>query len=90
MNFSNDTASQKRTFSMPRRSNHPQTSHCRSKLMAGTTVYAETFPTRPVQALEKMGATPVGSSPRDFRDAFMRTEAAKWEPVLEEADIKMQ
>ena len=40
-------------------------------------------------ALEKMGATPVGSSPKDF-DAFMRAEAKKWEPVLKEADIKMQ
>jgi tripartite-type tricarboxylate transporter receptor subunit TctC len=40
-------------------------------------------------ALEKMGATPVGSSPRDF-DAFVRAEAAKWEPVLREANIKMQ
>lgn len=40
-------------------------------------------------ALEKMGATPVGSSPKDF-DAFMRAEATKWEPVLKEADIKMQ
>ena len=40
-------------------------------------------------ALEKMGATPVGSSPADF-DAFMRAEAKKWEPVLKEADIKMQ
>ena len=40
-------------------------------------------------ALEKMGATPVGSSPKDF-DAFMRAEAAKWEPVLKEANIKMQ
>ena len=40
-------------------------------------------------ALEKMGATPVGNSPRDF-DAFMRAEAAKWEPVLKEANIKMQ
>jgi tripartite-type tricarboxylate transporter receptor subunit TctC len=40
-------------------------------------------------ALDKMGATPVGSSPRDF-DAFMRTEAAKWEPVLKEANIKVQ
>ena len=40
-------------------------------------------------ALEKMGATPVGSSPRAF-DAFMRAEAAKWEPVLKEANIKMQ
>ena len=40
-------------------------------------------------ALEKMGATPVGNSPKDF-DAFMRAEAAKWEPVLKEANIKMQ
>ncbi|MBR1142725.1 tripartite tricarboxylate transporter substrate binding protein [Bradyrhizobium sp. AUGA SZCCT0431] len=40
-------------------------------------------------ALEKMGATPVGNSPQEF-DAFMRTEAAKWEPVLKEANIKMQ
>jgi len=40
-------------------------------------------------ALGKMGATPVGSSPADF-DAFMRAEAKKWEPVLKEADIKMQ
>jgi tripartite-type tricarboxylate transporter receptor subunit TctC len=40
-------------------------------------------------ALEKMGATPVGSSPAEF-DAFMRAEAAKWEPVLKEANIKMQ
>jgi tripartite-type tricarboxylate transporter receptor subunit TctC len=40
-------------------------------------------------ALEKMGATPVGSSSKDF-DAFMRAEAAKWEPVLKEANIKMQ
>ena len=40
-------------------------------------------------ALEKMGATPVGNSPSDF-DAFMRAEAAKWEPVLKEANIKMQ
>jgi tripartite-type tricarboxylate transporter receptor subunit TctC len=40
-------------------------------------------------ALEKMGATPVGSSPAEF-DAFMRAEAKKWEPVLKEADIKMQ
>jgi tripartite-type tricarboxylate transporter receptor subunit TctC len=40
-------------------------------------------------ALEKMGATPVGNSPKDF-DAFMRAEAAKWEPVLKEANIKVQ
>jgi tripartite-type tricarboxylate transporter receptor subunit TctC len=42
-----------------------------------------------VTALDKMGATPVGSSPKDF-DAYMRAEAAKWEPVLKEANIKMQ
>lgn len=42
-----------------------------------------------VTALEKMGATPVGNSPKDF-DAFMRAEAAKWEPVLKEANIKVQ
>jgi len=40
-------------------------------------------------ALDKMGATPVGSSPKEF-DAFMRAEAAKWEPVLKEANIKVQ
>jgi hypothetical protein len=40
-------------------------------------------------ALEKMGATPVGSSSRDF-DAYMRAEAKKWEPVLKEANIRMQ
>jgi len=40
-------------------------------------------------ALEKMGATPVGNSPQEF-DAFMRAEAAKWEPVLKEANIKVQ
>ncbi|QHO76132.1 ABC transporter substrate-binding protein [Bradyrhizobium sp. CCBAU 051011] len=40
-------------------------------------------------ALEKMGATPVGNAPREF-DAFMRAEAAKWEPVLKEANIKVQ
>ena len=31
----------------------------------------------------------VGSSPKDF-DAFIRAEAAKWEPVLKEANIKVQ
>ena len=39
-------------------------------------------------ALEKVGATPVGSSPKDF-DAYIRAEAAKWEPVLREADVKV-
>jgi len=40
-------------------------------------------------ALEKLGAAPVGSSPKDF-DAYMRAEAAKWGPVLKEANIKVQ
>jgi tripartite-type tricarboxylate transporter receptor subunit TctC len=40
-------------------------------------------------ALEKMGATPIGNSPQEF-DSFMRAEAVKWEPVLKEANIKVQ
>jgi tripartite-type tricarboxylate transporter receptor subunit TctC len=40
-------------------------------------------------ALEKMGAAPVGNSPAEF-DAFMRAEAVKWEPVLREANIRVQ
>jgi tripartite-type tricarboxylate transporter receptor subunit TctC len=40
-------------------------------------------------ALEKIGATPLGSSPQEF-DAYMRAEAAKWGPVLKEANIKIQ
>jgi tripartite-type tricarboxylate transporter receptor subunit TctC len=40
-------------------------------------------------ALEKMCATPVGNAPQEF-DAFMHAEAAKWEPVLKEANIKVQ
>ena len=40
-------------------------------------------------ALEKMGASAVGGSPAEF-DAFMRAEAVKWEPVLKEANIKVQ
>jgi tripartite-type tricarboxylate transporter receptor subunit TctC len=40
-------------------------------------------------ALEKMGATPVGSSPADF-DAYMRAETVKWELVRKEADIRVQ
>jgi tripartite-type tricarboxylate transporter receptor subunit TctC len=42
-----------------------------------------------IAALEKMGATPVGSSPKEF-DALIRPEAAKWEPVLKEAHIKVE
>jgi tripartite-type tricarboxylate transporter receptor subunit TctC len=40
-------------------------------------------------ALDKMGAAPVGSSPSEF-DAYMRAEAAKWQPVLKAADIRIQ
>jgi tripartite-type tricarboxylate transporter receptor subunit TctC len=40
-------------------------------------------------ALEKMGATPVGNSSAEF-DAFMHAEAVKWEPVLKEANIRVQ
>ena len=40
-------------------------------------------------ALEKLGAAPLGSSPKEF-DAFMRAEAAKWGPVLKKANIKVQ
>ena len=40
-------------------------------------------------ALEKMGATPIGSSPKEF-DALIRSEAAKWEPVLTAAHIKVE
>lgn len=39
--------------------------------------------------LDKIGAVPVGSSPQEF-DAFMRAEAAKWGPILKEANIKAQ
>ena len=39
--------------------------------------------------LSKLGATPVGNTPQEF-DAFMRAEAAKWGPILKEANIKMQ
>ena len=42
-----------------------------------------------VAALEKLGAAPLGSTPKDF-DAYMRAEAAKWGPVLKEANIKVQ
>jgi tripartite-type tricarboxylate transporter receptor subunit TctC len=40
-------------------------------------------------AFDKLGATPVGSSPQEF-DAYMRAEAAKWGPVLKQANIKIQ
>jgi tripartite-type tricarboxylate transporter receptor subunit TctC len=39
--------------------------------------------------VEKIGATPVGSGSKDF-EAFMRAEAAKWEPVLKAVNIRAQ
>ena len=42
-----------------------------------------------VAALDKIGATPLGSSPKEF-DTYMRAEAAKWGPILKEANIKIQ
>jgi tripartite-type tricarboxylate transporter receptor subunit TctC len=42
-----------------------------------------------IATLAKMGATPVASRAQDF-DAFMRAEAAKWEPILKQANIKPQ
>jgi tripartite-type tricarboxylate transporter receptor subunit TctC len=40
-------------------------------------------------ALEKLGAVPVGSSPQAF-DAFIHAEAAKWQPILTQAHIRIQ
>jgi tripartite-type tricarboxylate transporter receptor subunit TctC len=43
-----------------------------------------------VQAtLDKIGATPVGSTASEF-DAFMHAEVTKWEPVLKAANIRAQ
>ena len=39
--------------------------------------------------LDKLGATPVGSTPSEF-DAFMHAEVTKWEPVLKAANIRAQ
>jgi tripartite-type tricarboxylate transporter receptor subunit TctC len=39
--------------------------------------------------LDKLGATPVGSSASEF-DAFMHSEVTKWEPVLKAANIRTQ
>lgn len=41
------------------------------------------------KTLQRIGATPVGSTPAEF-DAFMHAEAAKWQPVLKAADIRAQ
>lgn len=40
-------------------------------------------------ALEKIGANPVGSSPLEF-ESLMRSEAAKWGPILKQAKIKAE
>lgn len=42
-----------------------------------------------LSTLGNIGAAPVGSSANDF-DAFMRAEAAKWQPVLKAANIRAQ
>lgn len=42
-----------------------------------------------LSTLAKIGATPVGSTPKDF-DAYMHAEATKWEPVLKAANIRAQ
>jgi tripartite-type tricarboxylate transporter receptor subunit TctC len=42
-----------------------------------------------VTALDKIGAAPVGSTSKDF-DTYMRAEAAKWGPILKDANIKIQ
>ena len=39
--------------------------------------------------LDKIGATPVGSTPAEF-EAFMHAEVTKWEPVLKAANIRAQ
>ena len=39
--------------------------------------------------LEKIGATPVGSGSKEF-DAFMHSEAEKWQPVLKAANIRAE
>ena len=40
-------------------------------------------------AFDKLGAVPVGSSPQEF-DAFMHAEAAKWGPILKQANIRVE
>jgi len=42
-----------------------------------------------IDYLKKTGASPVGSSPKDF-DAFMHAEADKWGPVLKAANIRAE
>ncbi len=42
-----------------------------------------------LSTLDKIGATPLGSSSKEF-DAYMHAEATKWEPVLKAANIRAQ
>jgi len=42
-----------------------------------------------LMTLDKIGATPVGSTPEEF-EAFMHAEVTKWEPVLKAANIRAQ
>jgi tripartite-type tricarboxylate transporter receptor subunit TctC len=42
-----------------------------------------------VATLDKLGATPLGSTAAEF-DAYMHAEATKWEPVLKAANIRAQ
>lgn len=42
-----------------------------------------------LMTLDKIGATPVGSTPKEF-EAFMHAEVTKWEPVLKAANIRAQ
>jgi tripartite-type tricarboxylate transporter receptor subunit TctC len=42
-----------------------------------------------VERLKSLGAEPVGSSPAEF-SAYMQAEADRWEPILKDANIKMQ
>jgi tripartite-type tricarboxylate transporter receptor subunit TctC len=39
--------------------------------------------------LTKVGATPVGSGSKEF-DAFLHSEAEKWQPVLKAANIRAE
>src|SRR6266852_801020 len=42
-----------------------------------------------LMTLDKLGATPVGSTSQEF-EAFMHAEVTKWEPVLKAANIRAQ
>jgi tripartite-type tricarboxylate transporter receptor subunit TctC len=125
MNFSNDTLNKEEFRLMPvRRTIIRSIAVATLFTLAGTDVYAEPFPTRPVRILVPYaagGAVDVlartlgqslsktwGQQPvienrpgaggiiasqaltQSAPDGYMRAEAAKWEPVLKEANIKVQ